>query len=177
MFLEILVFGIFIATTVFNVVPIDDKEAARNSDTASEADTASYADTASASEIENNSPKEGWVEILKSNQSSYYANLARMRKNGSKVKIWRLTDHKTAEINGDYVYLSKKLLEEYDCKKEQSRQLFVSLYDTNMGVGPAAYTNSTTYSWESVSLHSDSDAIWEIACETKQISTGAASRF
>lgn len=167
MFLEIIILGVFIATTMFNVIPTNNRETVRHSDAANEVDAANYADAMSATETEKNSPKEGWVEILKSDQATYYANPASIRKNGYKVKIWRLTDHKSPEVNGEYVYLSKKILEEFDCKKEQSRQLFVSLYDANMGEGKAAYTNATLYKWEPIAIHSDSDAMWEVACESK----------
>lgn len=152
MFLELVALTIFIAIAVFNVAPVGDDGRAGKSAPASDR------------VIESSGAIADWVEVFKSNQQTLYANPTSLLKNGFKVKMWRLTDYKVPEINGDFVYSSKKLYEEYDCQKEQYRLLYVSLYPENMGAGKTMYTHSETYSWQPILPDTDGEAMWEIAC-------------
>ena len=154
MFFELIALAIFIATTVFNIAPDNNGK------------TSSKITAPVRSNVpENKSAVSDWVEVFKTNQMILYADPAGLRKEGSMVKMWRLTDYKAPEINGDFVYLSKKLYEEYDCKKEQYRLLSVSLYHQNMGVGKTMYIHSEIYSWEPILRDTEAEAMWEIACE------------
>ncbi len=152
MFLELVALTIFMAIAVFNVAPVGDGGRAEKSAPASDR------------VIESSAAIADWVEVFKSNQQTLYANPANLLKTSFKVKMWRLTDYKVPEINGDFVYSSKKLYEEYDCQNEQYRLLYVSLYPENMGAGKAMYTHSETYSWQPILPDTDGEAMWEIAC-------------
>lgn len=153
MLVELLALTVFIVIATFNLAP--GSIGARAGKSAPESDRV----------IESPSAKTGWVEVYKTNQQTLYANPSSLLKSGFKVKMWRLTDYKFPEINGDFVYSSKKLYEEYDCQSEQYRLLYVALYPENMGEGKAMYTRSETYSWQRVLPDTDGEAMWEIACE------------
>lgn len=158
MFFELVALAIFIATTVFNVAPERIGATRKNDGTELKIVSPKSNVTESKTEVSD------WVAVLKTKQSIFYADPSSLIKNGKTVKVWRLTDYKVAEINGDFVYLSKKLYEEYDCKKEQYRQLYVSLYPENMGAGKVIYSNAEIYSWMPVSSDAEGDAMWEIVC-------------
>ena len=153
MLVELVALSIFIVIAVFNVAPVNN--GGRAGERAPASDRV----------IESPSALTGWVEVFKTNQQTLYANPASLLSSGFKVKMWRLTDYKVPEINGDFVYSSKKLYEEYDCQNDQYRLLYVALYPENMGAGKAMHTHSETYSWQPILPDTDGEAMWEIACE------------
>lgn len=153
MIFELIALSIFISIALFNVAPMNNSEKAEKNAAASDR------------VIESPGAITEWVEVFKSNQQTLYANPSSLLRNGFKVKMWRLTDYKVPEINGDFVYSSKKLYEEYDCQNEKYRLLYVSLYPENMGAGKAMHTHSETYSWQRVLPDTDGEAMWEIACD------------
>jgi len=160
MLLELVALGIFIATAVFNIAP------ERSGGTERNGGTESKVAPVRSSVTENKTAVTDWVEVYKSHQLTLYADTSSLINNGKTVKVWRLADYKVAEINGDFVYLSRKLYEEYDCNNEKYRQLYVSLYPEKMGEGKPIYSNAETYAWTPVLPNTESDAMWEIACGT-----------
>ena len=50
-----------------------------------------------------------------------YVDLATTRKSGDKIKMWGLTDYKSAMESAEGKYLSKKSRWEYDCKEAKMR--------------------------------------------------------
>ena len=153
MLVELLALSVFIVIALFNVAPMGNGGRAEKNAAASDR------------VIESPSAIIGWVEVFETNQQTLYANPGSLLKNGFKVKMWRLTDYKVPEINGDFVYSSKKLYEEYDCQNEQHRLLYVSLYPENMGGGKAMYTHSERFRWQPVLVDADGEAMWESACD------------
>ena len=116
-----------------------------------------------------NSAVAGWVEIGASGVfggSTAYIDPATIHKNGNNVKMWDLTDYKTAQENsfGVKPFLSDKLQTEYDCKKEQLRTLVFSRFSGNMGHGEVVYSNSHPQMWHSVHSQGVGGARWEYAC-------------
>jgi len=109
-----------------------------------------------------------WVEV-DSNQDvvSTYIDPATIHKAGNMVKLWTLTDRKTARTIAGVVHLSMKLQEEYDCKEKQSRSLAASFHSKNMGKGKVVYSDSVTSEWEPVSYGSAGEILWKIACGKK----------
>ena len=80
--------------------------------------------------IVSNSAMAEWVELGTSQDETgtIYANPATIRKSGNKVKMWDLTDYKTAQEVTGKQYMSSKSQIEYDCKEEQTRLLFANTY-------------------------------------------------
>lgn len=85
------------------------------------------------------------------------------------VKIWWPDDFKKAgtAANGK-AYISIKEQDEFDCKGEQSRQLYFSFYSELMGGGEMIYNETSNHpKWYPVSLGSAGAALWKIACSKK----------
>jgi len=105
-----------------------------------------------------------WVAKLETPDISYYANPGSIIKERHRAQMWRLTDYKVPQFNGELVYYSIKTQEEYDCKFGEVRLLYVALYEENMEKGEVLYTHAETYAWEPVVLDTAPAVMWKIAC-------------
>ena len=103
-----------------------------------------------------------WVEAGRSKDSIVYYDPLTIRKSGSKVIIWSLHDYKTAR--GQVKYRSVTLESEYDCIKKQSRRLFISFYQKNMGAGTSIRKDIEPHSWLPIATGTIRESIWKIAC-------------
>jgi len=110
------------------------------------------------------SQAEDWVAKLETPEITYYANPSSIIKGLHRAQMWRLTDYKIPQFNGELVYYSMKAEEEYDCKFGEVRLLYVALYEDNMEKGEALYTHAETYAWEPVMLDTDTAVMWKLAC-------------
>ena len=75
-----------------------------------------------------------WVMVGSSDASTTYADPATISKAGNIVKMWWMDDFKKADAaaNGK-AYMSMKGQDEFDCKREHSRQLYFSFYSELKG--------------------------------------------
>jgi len=110
-----------------------------------------------------------WVEVGESEDAevgvTLYANPTTIRKSGNMVKMWRLTDFKTAEDAAGKQYMSTKRHDEYDCKEERLRIISIVTYSKNMGKGKVVLTTDIKlYDWFSVTPDSLDEIIWKYAC-------------
>ena len=113
-----------------------------------------------------------WVAAGSGESSITYADPATISKAGNIVKMWWLDDFKKADTaaNGK-AYMSMKGQDEFDCKREQSRQLNFSFYAEHMGAGEMVYNETLKHpKWYPVSPGSAGDTLWKIACGKKQAS-------
>ncbi len=148
MFIETLLVAALVVAALFNIQPTD-----------------SGVRLGSSGVREAPSDRDNWVEAYRSAQIVYYANTGTVRKSGrQRTRMWRMTDYKISQINGEFVYTSKKTLEEYDCNIGRVRLLYTALYDGHMGQGEPLFTQSETYAWEDVQLDTGMAAMWRIAC-------------
>ena len=105
-----------------------------------------------------------WVKVEGNAFVASYADPATILKAGDKVKMWALTDFKTAIKNGGNPYLSKKTQHEYDCKESRWRLLEFSYYAENMGKGKLVYSENGPGDWEALMPGSGTRVRWKIAC-------------
>ena len=103
-----------------------------------------------------------WAEAGRSKDFIVYYDPATIRKSGSKVIIWSLHDYKTAR--GQVEYRSVTLESEYDCIKKQSRRLFLSFYQKNMGTGTTIRKDIEPRSWLPISTGTIKESMWKISC-------------
>lgn len=106
-----------------------------------------------------------WAEAGKNKDFIVYYDPATIRKSGNKVKIWSLHDYKTAR--GQVEYMSVTLESEYDCIKKQSRRLFLSFYQKNMGSGTTIRKDIEPSSWLPVTPGTIKESMWKVACRKK----------
>ncbi len=91
-----------------------------------------------------------------------YADPATIRKTGNRVKMWSLYDYKMVQEPG---VISAKQKNEYNCKKKQSRQLFLSAYSGHMTDGETVLIhNEPDDHWKRAPLGSVLEAVLEFAC-------------
>lgn len=110
-----------------------------------------------------------WVTVGSGDSSTTYAAPVTISKAGNIVKMWWLDDFKKADTaaNGK-AYLSMKGQDEFDCKGEQSRQLYFSFHSELMGGGEMVYNETLNRpKWYPVSRGSSDAALWKIACGKK----------
>lgn len=107
-----------------------------------------------------------WVEIGSSEASTIYADPATIRKAGNRVKMWNLTDFKTAQMfmgNPD-PYLSLNAQDEYDCKERQLRGLALIAHSGNMGGGKVVASAHDPQKWNLYPLGTMGEVLWKFAC-------------
>ena len=120
------------------------------------------------------SAKAGWINLGKGyshdNTFTNYVDTTTIRKTGNKTRMWDLTDFGTAQKIGNkganILFRSSKTQSEYDCKKKQQRQLYMSLYTENLGKGEVVLTDNNLTKWEPIPAGgSAAAALWKLACE------------
>ena len=89
------------------------------------------------------------------------------KKNGDKLKMWKIYDYKTAQEASGYKFMSAKFQNEYDCKEEKIRFLANTTFSENMGVGEVVFTNTDAGKWLPASPGSIDEAMWKFACRKK----------
>jgi hypothetical protein len=105
-----------------------------------------------------------WVRIGENDQMIGYANPTTIRRSGSIVRMWTLSDLKTALVVSGKAYLSAKNLYEYDCQGERSRLLNGTAYSGRMGNGRVIFTDDIPSSWHPVVPESVGEGEWKFAC-------------
>jgi hypothetical protein len=120
------------------------------------------------------SAKAGWINLGKGyshdNTFTNYVDTTTIRKTGYKTRMWDLIDFETAQKisnkGADILFRSSKTQSEYDCKKKQQRQLYMSLYTENLGKGEVVLTDNNPTKWEPIPAGgSAAEALWKLACE------------
>ncbi|MBI5438628.1 MAG: hypothetical protein HY936_06725 [Nitrosomonadales bacterium] len=89
------------------------------------------------------------------------------KKNGDKLKMWKIYDYKTTREASGYKFISAKFQDEYDCKEEKIRLLVNTAFSGNMGVGEAVFTSTDAGKWQPVRPGSIDEAMWKFACRNK----------
>lgn len=94
-------------------------------------------------------------------------NGGKIKKNGGKVKMWRMYDYKAAQEASGYIFTSSKFQNEYDCNEGQIRFLVNTTFSENMGGGEVIFTNDDPGKWQPVISGSIDEAMWKFACGKK----------
>ena len=107
----------------------------------------------------------GWLKVESNETLTLYVETndstgaLKISKAGNIVKIWTLLDLKTAGTNSDgKEYMSMKLQNEYSCKENQMRTVFLTSHSKNMGKGAVVDISSNLGKWmpvepDSLSAH------------------------
>ncbi len=109
-----------------------------------------------------------WVEITgdADGHAISYVDPSTIRKNGSMVKMWGLTDFVNAQVypSSGKTYFSWKAQNEYDCQDERKRTLAISYHSGKMGGGDTVYLDNTSGQWAPVAPESIGENLWKFAC-------------
>jgi hypothetical protein len=114
-----------------------------------------------------------WVEVTSTDEKTFYAEPATSRKKGNMVKMWELVDVKPSGFtksmqvfseSNDEFSMSTREKEEFDCKKEQTRTLYISTHSGNMGEGELISRSSNPGKWGPIVANSIDESLWKFAC-------------
>jgi hypothetical protein len=86
-----------------------------------------------------------WVKVNETETGVVYLDPATIRKDGDLRRIWGLTDLKVRDAGGE---LSRRRLDEYDCKKERYRILSISTHSGSMAMGKILARDSDSGEWQ-----------------------------
>ena len=111
-----------------------------------------------------NSGASEWVKIGEDERVITYANSEATRETGNEVKLWWLSDFKTAQTNNGDVFLSSRRQYEFDCKEGQYRTLFFARHSGRMAEGDAVYSSSATGEWKRVPRNTLGEVLLKFAC-------------
>tara|TARA_B100000676_G_C18031563_1_gene819029 strand:- start:1185 stop:1469 length:285 start_codon:yes stop_codon:yes gene_type:complete len=88
-----------------------------------------------------------------------------IKKTGDHTKLWILFDYRKAIIESGDKIMSIKKHKEYDCKKLQTRLLYISKHSGRFTEGKIVYANDIPYNkWEPIVPDSVSEDLWKYAC-------------
>ncbi|WP_107790348.1 surface-adhesin E family protein [Nitrosomonas nitrosa] len=107
--------------------------------------------------------------------SILYVDHDTIRISGNNVKMWHLEDFSYAKKINDINILSYKGLNEYDCKNEQFRELYVLFYSGKMGLGRIVHTNEIPTRWKPIVPGGIGETLWRTVCGEQDYNTYAVS--
>lgn len=105
-----------------------------------------------------------WTRVDSNEDGTSYVDLATIRKEGDRTKVWVLFDKKTAQTIDSGTFLSTKRQHEFDCKEGLSRYLNFAFHSENMGGGKAIYAGSEPGKWSPVTPGSIKESQWKTVC-------------
>ena len=107
-----------------------------------------------------------WVKAGGNDETTAYADPNTYRGLGDKVNLCIMFDNNKPRflMNGNKPYLSTKIQNEFDCKKEQSRKLVIDIYSENMGSGNVIVSDSEIEEWSPVAPNSVMNQVFKYAC-------------
>lgn len=108
------------------------------------------------------SPLPGVGKISK--EFTFYTGKDKIRRQGSLVRMWTLTDFNAARTYGGKDYLSRKSLQEFDCVNMRSRGIGTFWFSGNMGKLNPVVSDNTYEEWSKVKPGSIGGLEWKAAC-------------
>lgn len=109
-----------------------------------------------------------WVKVTASivgisGDLTAYADPVIVPKYSDRVKMWEMYDSKRSNSSNT----SSKKRVEYDCKKNQFRQLQATYYSEGMGKGAVLMSTSDPRQWEPILSGTVNKEMWKFACKNR----------
>ena len=109
-----------------------------------------------------------WSKIITSANSTGYADLHSLQKNGAISAMQILIDFKKPPFDGNNLpYLSLKMEMEYDCAANKFRALKTTSFADHMATGSSPYTSFEPDVWKTPTSASIQKTFWDIACSSE----------
>ena len=109
-----------------------------------------------------------WVQLALASTYIFdiYADAATISRSGDMVKMWGIYDYKIPQVmSDDKRYLSQRTHNEYDCKDERIRTLYVLRHAGNMGKGSPVYSSDgIPGNWTPAASGTVQKGLLKIAC-------------
>jgi len=81
-----------------------------------------------------------WQLVTSADGIKKYVDFKSIKKNGSKVTMWTMTDYEASRLFSNKPYLSSKDKFSFDCKNESQAIVSTAIYEGNMGIGQVVQT-------------------------------------
>jgi hypothetical protein len=111
-----------------------------------------------------NGVRADWVKVDWNVERTFYAEAALVRSSGAMVRMWDLSDFKSAQMGGGKPFLSMRSQAEYDCNEKRWRRLSMTEYSGNMAAGETVRTDNNPIGWRAVGTGTALEALWKLAC-------------
>jgi hypothetical protein len=108
-----------------------------------------------------------WTYITSNNIADFYYDKTTILKKNNMVKMWDMSDYKSAQKSPDGAYLSERSLTEYDCTEVRHTSLNLAAFSGNMLEGKIIYTYQYDRKWRDIPPDTVAKNLWEIACGKK----------
>ncbi|MET0377444.1 MAG: surface-adhesin E family protein [Spongiibacteraceae bacterium] len=106
-----------------------------------------------------------WSKISTGHNTTSYADLNTLRKNGDIATMWVLVDFVKVPFDGNNLpYLSLKMNVEYHCTTTQFRFLKLTSFVGHMATGKQPYTSVDPGTWQAVVPGTVQKPLWDVAC-------------
>ncbi len=105
-----------------------------------------------------------WTIVNSDGMATQYIDLSRSLRNGESVKIWTAVDYKEPRQMLGKKFRSVVIQEEYDCKNEQRRTLFVVANAGQMASGAAVISDPQVSNWQPTPPGSAGEMFLKLAC-------------
>lgn len=106
-----------------------------------------------------------WQIVRETKEGIYYIDPDSIEKNGEQVKAISFKDFHQMQNRADKSFLSAKFKNEYDCKKNQFRQLEMMLYPENMANGELLLAEKEPQNWIAPQTGSIEELLLRTACK------------
>jgi hypothetical protein len=101
-----------------------------------------------------------WVKVSETDDGSSYIDPATIRRIGDVRRVWVLQDLKQSSIG----VMSRRALEEFDCKEERRRILTLSSHSGAMASGDVIATDNSPGEWDYLPPNTPGATILGIVC-------------
>lgn len=108
-----------------------------------------------------------WSQVARSVEATIFYDRDSLRKSGSMVKMWTLTNFASTEIIEGKSHRSAKSQYEYDCAEERYRLLATIFYELVGGAGKVTASEASLGPWYPVAPQSMAQRLWKVACGAK----------
>ena len=106
-----------------------------------------------------------WSEIGGNNEVTVYIDPPTVHRSGDKAIIWTMIDYRSGKDFKNGKFLSTKIKSEFDCKKKQTRNVYMFMYSGNMGAGNVLYKGKNlNLKWNPIVPEMVGDGEFKIAC-------------
>ena len=102
-----------------------------------------------------------WVKVSENSEIVFYLDKATIRKDGDFRRAWVMQDLKTRDTDGE---LSRRILDEYDCKNERWRILSISTHSQGMAKGDILVSSSYSGGWNEITPETAAETKLKMAC-------------
>ncbi len=102
-----------------------------------------------------------WVKVDETDEMTVYIDPAKIKKDGNLRRAWELQDLKQRDTDGE---MSRRALQEYDCKEDRCRVLSISVHSEAMAGGKVIMSGEVNGKWKYIAPDTVSATVLSFVC-------------